>query len=87
MKVTFAILALTLSTSSFAFNCMKECKAENKECKILVNQSAKNLESIYRARPYSRSELRQALKDVKVKKKEEMKYCKEMLKECNQYCK
>ncbi len=80
-------MSLTLATSSFAFNCKKECKAENKECKIIVKNNSKELESLYRSRPYTRSELRQALKDVKRKKKEEMGYCKEMLKECYQECK
>lgn len=86
MKVILVILALSLTSTAFAFNCKKECKAENKQCKILVNNSAKELESIYRARPYSRSELKEALKDVKRKKKEEMGYCKELIKECYQEC-
>lgn len=79
-------MIFSLSTGAFAFNCKKECKAENKECKILVKDGAKELESIYRGRPYSRSELKKMLKEVKQKKKEEMNYCKEMLKECYSDC-
>lgn len=82
---TFIIL-LALSSSAFAFNCKKDCKAEFRQCKIIVNDGAKELEAIYRARPYTRSELRKMLKEVKAKKKEEMGYCKEMQKDCFKDC-